>query len=255
MKIGICESGEKLCMIERGAADYAELGLSQIYKMSDSEIRETKKKLADRGLVPETSNSFFGNMRMCGEVYDAKKISEYSKKALYKAAQFGIHTSVLGNGSARRIPEGANREECMRQIEETFYTAGSAAAEFGTVIVIEPLNSNETNVITTVAEGAKLCRKLNHPNVKLLADIFHMSVEDESFDSIIKNADIIKHIHIAAPKTRNFPSEAETEYYNKLKDALKKANYDLRISIEGGYSEDFLPGANKSLEFLKKIFK
>lgn len=256
MKIGICADVNQIVQLVPGAADYAELNLSGICIMTDNEIKEASDMLTSCGVPAEASNCFFpGDIKLCGKAFDRSKIEDYCKRALYNAARLGIHTCVLGSGKARNIEDDENLEDCLQQIEEAIYITGEAAKEFNTTVVLEPLNKKETNVINTVAQGAELCRKLNHPNVMLLADIYHVALENESFEDIEKNGDILKHVHIARPDSRLYPAENDGFDYLTVKNALNKANYDLRISIEGASSGEFTQIAEKSLNFLKNIFK
>lgn len=255
MKIGICAAANQIVQLPPCTADYAEFNLSQVYAMTSSEIQQTIDMLASCGVPAEASNCFFpGNFKLCGETFHKLKIADYCKQALYKAAELGIHTCVLGSGAARNIDDGENSDDCFKQIEEVIYIAGEAAKEFDTTIVLEPLNRTETNVINTVAQGAALCRRLNHPNVMLLADIYHVESEHESLEEILKNGDILKHVHIARPDGRLFPMENDGFDYLSVKNILKKANYNLRISIEGTSSGEFAQSAENSLSFLKRIF-
>ena len=255
MKIGICAGAKQIIQLKKGTADYAELNLSQVYAMSDGEIKETLDMLESAGVPAEASNCFFpGDIKLCGKAYDRKTVAEYCKKALYNGAQLGIHTCVLGSGKARNIEEGENQDDCIKQIEEAIYIAGEAAKEYDTTIVIEPLNKKETNVINTVAEGAALCRKISHPNVMLLADIYHVGLENEPLEIISENGDILKHVHIARPEGRLYPLENDGFDYALVKKAVDKASYNLRISIEGACPGEFAQSAEESLLFLKSIF-
>ena len=90
----------------------------------------------------------------------------------------------------------------------------------------------------------------------LLADLFHVALENEPLSVISDNGDILRHMHIARPEGRLFPKEGDGYDYTKVKEACDKAGYDLRISIEGRYEgDDFKKSAEESLSFLKKIFK
>lgn len=256
MKIGICAGAKEIVQLKQGTADYVEMCLTQIYSMTNSEIKETIDILETAGVPAEASNGFFpGNIKICGKAYKKQQVAEYCKKALYNGAQLGIHTCVLGSGKARNVDDGENRSECLKQLEEAIFIAGEAAKEFDTTVVIETLNKNETNLINTVAEGAAMCRKINHTNVMLHADIYHIAQEKEPFDVIWENSDIIKHIHISHPESRLYPLEHDGFDYTLVKNAIDKAGYDLRISIEGIRPEKFVKGAEDSLLFLKSIFK
>lgn len=256
MKIGICTDAAHIAQLQEGAADYVELNLTSIKNMSEAEFQEMEKILADKGVKAEATNCFFpGDVKLCGRRLDMVKVTVHTQRALERAAFLGIHTCVLGSGAARMIDEGENVKRCSSQLVEVFGRVGDIAKQYGTTVVIEPLNKGETNTINSVSEAVKIVRKLNHGNILLLADLFHVALENEPLSVIPDNGDILRHMHIARPEGRLFPKEGDGYDYLKVKEAVDKAGYDLRISIEGRYEgDDFKKSAEESLAFLKKIF-
>ncbi len=255
MKIGICIPKERILLLTPGAADYAELRLTEIQAMTAEDIRETKKDLSSVGLGAETANGFFpSDVRMCGKYYDKKALTEYCKRGISNAAELDIHTIVLGSSAARNIDEGEDPVTCMKQIEESFLISAEVASEYNTTIVLEHLNRRECNTLNTAKEGAELVRRIAHPNLQLLVDFFHFSYEKEPYSVFYDNKDIIKHMHIAHPVTRFTPAEGDGFNYYELKGVLDDINYGGRMSIEAIYKEDFAQDAKESLGFVKKVF-
>ena len=255
MKIGICATAQQIIQLKEGTADYAELNLSQLYSMTDQQRQETQCMLSAAGINAEASNCFFpSGMKLCGTGYHKATVMEYCKKALYYGAQLGIHTFVFGSGKARNIEPDESVHDCIKQIEEVICFAAEIAKEFDSIIVLEPLNKKETNVINTVAQGAAWCHKLHHPNIMLLADLYHVATEHEPFDNIVKNGDLLRHVHIARPEGRLFPEKNDGFDYLTVRKTLDAAGYDLRISIEGASPGEFVQSAEESLLFLKSIF-
>jgi len=121
-------------------------------------------------------------------------------------------------------------------------------------IVIEPLYTPETNMINTIKEGGDIVRKIDHPNVKLLCDIFHYAYEKEDIDVLYENKDILKHFHIANPNGRVYPTENDEFDYKRVAKAMKDIGYDLSISIEGRAINNLNEDLPKSITYLKKIF-
>lgn len=254
MRIGICASAEDAVLL-KDLADYAELNLTKLANMSEEEFESTKKLLRENGVSAEVANTFFpGDMKLCGSEVNIDAIKKYTEKALERATELGIYTCVLGSGGARRIPDNMDFEQGMKQLDEVLGIIGECASKYGVTVAIEPLNKGETNCINSVSEGAAMIKRINHPNIKLLADIYHMGVENESMDAIAENKDSLCHVHIATPNGRAFPLKEEEYDYGAVKKALKDANYDLRISIEVRPTVDFVETAKKSITFLKKIF-
>ena len=255
MRFGICTNLQQATELKQGVADYIELNLSHIYAMTEEEIKNALNIMSSFNLSVETTNCFFPReVKLCGKDYDIKKVAEYTKRALFNASILGIDTCVLGSGGARNIDEGENKAQCIKQIEEAIYTSAEIAKGFGITIAIEPLNKNECNMINTLSEGAEWCKKLSHPNVMLLADIYHMSIENETYEHICKYGNVIKHIHISRPESKFFPNKNDGFDYSILKNIIDRANYNSRISIEARCDDNFAKTASESLEFLKSIF-
>ncbi len=256
MKIGICTDVQQIITLKDGAADYVELNLTSLATMPEEEYKDAKALLVSKGIAAEATNCFFpGDMKLCGSRMDLRVITEYSKNALNRAAGMGIHTCVLGSGGARKIEEGENVADCQKQLDEVFYAIGECAKEYDTTVVIEPLNKKETNVINTVSEGAAMVKRVNHPNILLLADIYHVELEKEPLSVISENGSILRHVHIANPEGRLFPKAGDAYDFEAVKNALQDAGYNLRISIEGAPFGEWKESAEESLAFLKSIFQ
>ncbi|MDP4133378.1 MAG: sugar phosphate isomerase/epimerase [Bacillota bacterium] len=255
MKIGVATDMGLIKALGGGVVDYAELNLTSISGYTDEQIENCISISENTGVTMEAAACFFPpTIKLCGSSYSLDVISEYSKNALCKAAKLGIHTCVLGSGGARKIEEGADFDSCKSQFDEAVNAVGDIAKEFGTTIVIEPLNKGETNLINTVKEGAELCRRLNHPNVKLLADFYHVALENEPYTNISENGDLLRHVHIAYPEGRLSPMPEDNFDYAAVKRALKDAEYNLRVSIESRIKTDFYEEVKKSATFLKELF-
>jgi len=256
MKIGICTSAQNALLLSNDAADYIEMNITSIAQMSDGEFESTKKLIAENNISVQAANCFFpGDIRLCGSEMDIERIASYAEHALKRVSELGIEICVIGSGKARNADKNEVFETCYSEFIRVCCIIGDIAKKYGIIVVIEPLNKNETNMINTVAEGAKLVRSLNHPNVRLLADIYHMALEEENLEAIYDNRDIIAHMHIANPDKRVFPDEFDSFDYEAVAEIIRKSAYNKRLSIEAGGKSDFKSDAGKSLVFLKRIFK
>ncbi|MBQ1947819.1 MAG: sugar phosphate isomerase/epimerase [Clostridia bacterium] len=254
MKIGICASPQEAkCVC--GMADYIEMNLSYLASLSEEEVKEIKADMDACGItVSATNNLFPGDMRLCGKDVDTDTIFAYIRKAIESAALMGVAFCVFGSGRQRNIPDTEDRMACEKQLTDMIRFMGDCAKPHGITIVLEPLNSAETNVINTAREGAAWVKKIGHPNVMLLVDIFHMVKEKESESVILENIDIIRHMHIAEPEKRLYPRSGDAYDYYALKKLLTEAGYDGGISIEGIPIGEFSESAPESLGFLKSVF-
>ena len=255
MKFGLCSDIRSLKQFDNTVIDYCEMALSGIYGLSDNEINEILEISKKTGIKTTHTNGFFpGDIKLCGNEFDEERIKSYAEVALEKANTLGVKTLVLGSGAARKIPEGVEYSHAVEQFMAGAKIAADICAGYGMTIVIEPLYTPETNMINTVKEGGDVVRRINHPNVKLLCDIFHYAYEKEDVDVLYENKDILKHFHIANPNGRVYPSENDEFDYKRVAKAMKDIGYDLSISIEGRAINNFDEDLPKSIAYLKKIF-
>ncbi len=256
MRIGLCVGVQNFGEFTGSRLDYFEMNLNQLAVISDDEYATALKNFASSPIKAETASCFCPrDIRLCGKDYDEARLTEYAEKALKRAKGLGIDLCVVGSGGSRNVSVDEDFDACTEQFISAMRLCGDIAARYGITLVIEPLNHNETNMINTVAQATELCKKVNHPSVKILADTYHMAVEDEPLENIIKYSDLIKHVHIAEPTERTYPIDTDGYDYGKIVDVLKKARYDGRVTIEAVQKSDFITEAMPSIPFVKDIFK
>lgn len=253
MKLGICSPIERIDRIQELGFDYIELPVTSIAALSDSDFVQVEEKNKKSKIKCEAFNLLFPKeIRLVGDNVDRAAVTRYISAALKRVGILGGEVVVFGSGGARRCPEGWQRDEAWKQLIETCILLGNEAEKYGITIVIEPLNTGETNIINSVSEGLKLAQEVNHPNIRLLADFYHMRLENESMDSIIKSGAFLKHLHIANKTGRAYPLISEEDSYAEFFTALKEINYEGRLSIEGR-TQQFDIDAPVSLKLLRDM--
>ena len=96
---------------------------------------------------------------------------------------------------------------------------------------IEPLNRYETDFINTVDEGLHLCSLINHSNVGLLLDVYHMNIEEKNICSSIKRAkNKLFHFHVAE-NDRGIPGSGTLDF-DSIFETLKEINYSGYVTLE-----------------------
>src|SRR5205814_2633380 len=108
---------------------------------------------------------------------------------------------------------------------------GEQAARFGVPLMFEPLNRYETNLVNTVEDGVKLLASLSACNVKLLADLFHMNIEEANPPAAIRaGTGHIGHLHLADSNRR--PAGVGHTDFGPIAAALREIGYDGYVSAE-----------------------
>lgn len=102
---------------------------------------------------------------------------------------------IIGSMQGRAEP-GMEQATVISHLCETLNELGAIGRKHGVLLLIEPLNRYETNVFNRLDQGVELIRSLATDNVKLLADLFHMNIEEKSICGALQGAaDYIGHIH------------------------------------------------------------
>ncbi|HHV85067.1 MAG TPA: sugar phosphate isomerase/epimerase [Petrimonas sp.] len=250
--IGICTNlanGEK--MRQYGYA-YVEEGVSRflVPTKPEEEFEVLLNEAANSPLPVKACNSFIpGNLKSVGDEAVHQKILEFAETAFRRAQRAGVEIIVFGSGGSRSIPEGFSREKARAQFIKLGKEMAQIAQKYNVTIVLEPLNTTECNFINSVSEGGEIVKEINHPNFMLLADLYHMKMDDESPESIVKYGKLIKHVHIAEKEDRAVPgtyNEDFRPYFN----ALKKTGYKGKISIEARW-KDFNTQIPVAIETIK----
>ncbi|HBP37639.1 MAG TPA: sugar phosphate isomerase/epimerase [Clostridiales bacterium] len=238
--------------------DYAELPLAQMMQLSDREFQCLAEKVAQSGIKCEACNNFFPRtMRLTGDDIDMALICAYTEKALARAASLGAEIAVFGSGAARSVPEGFAQATAWQQLVQLLRAMDPIAAKHRITLVIEPLRTEESNIINTFRDGCRLAGEAGCAQVKVLVDFYHLCAVHEPAAHVREfGRDYLRHVHFAQPGSRIFPADvSESEYdYGEFADALRSFGYDGRVSCEA-LTKDFDRAAPVALAFFRKVFQ
>lgn len=235
--------------------DYVEMSVGTALSLDEDDLSLLKNDVKNGLLSFYSTNGFIAeDINVVGENISYDRIEEYAERVFSEIAPLGVKRSVFGSGGKRRIPEGFSTEKANEQFFNSVKTVGKIASEYGILLCVEPLNKDETNMINTVSEGFKLVKEINMPNVGLVADLFHMSRENEPIEILSTARDYIFHFHAAEPGDRKYPGAHGNEYLLKAAEIMKNIGYDGGITAEAGFT-DFKKDCPACREFMEKIYK
>lgn len=241
MKFGVCTKLERIDVVKNGGFEYIELKLSDVASMSEEELSNTCKILDKNEMWSKTYNVFCTKDLNLSYAADEHEISAYAKRAFANAQRLGGEIAVVGSGKARNIPAEYSFADGREKFKRVLSLIADIAADHNIKIALEPLNTNETNLINTLSDASKLCEEIDKPNLGFLADLFHMYRSDENVSEILKYKDQIIHAHIAKrDETRGAPGITDRpEDLIKMHDALTKIGYNGILSLEASSKNDF----------------
>ncbi len=229
--------------------DFAEATVGTVLELSEYEL----DKAAASKMVLRVCNSFIPPSLPLFSTDDATLL-EYARKAMRRMALFSTEFVILGSGQARSVPPGNSKEDGLSRLASFLRICSSLFSEYGIKVALEPLNSRETNCVNTVREGFSLVKELNLPGIFLLADSYHMFVENEPASSLTCYTDALRHIHISEPD-RKAPGKGEGKYLESFAYELKKSSYDGTISVECVFSPgEWFSECELSYKTVKQLF-
>lgn len=237
--IGICTGPNNANLMAEAGYTYFEGGVQWLLVPEDPDEKFDSifRVVQDAALPARACNSFLpGRLKSVGPEAVHDEILAYAETAFKRAQMLGIETIVFGSGGSRSIPEGFPADSARQQFITLLKRMGPVAGKYDVTVVLEPLNKKEVNFLNSVKEGAGIVEEVDHPNIRLLADIYHMMMEDEGPESILEHGHLIKHLHIAEEEGRAAPGTHNEDFVPYFR-ALKEIGYTGRISIEGRWDD------------------
>ena len=175
----------------------------------------------------------------------------FIKEMISFGANFNAPT-ILGSMQGS-FCEQVDRKTALSHLREALEELGDHAISHGTFFIYEPLNRYETNLFNLFEEACRFCKNLNTNGVKVLADLFHMNIEEEDIAATIKpNADMLGHVHFA-DSNRKPVGYGHTEM-KPICDCLKEIDYSGYVSAEAFAFPDPETAAKQTLQSFRKFF-
>ena len=237
--------------------DFIELPLWALISLNDDEWSDVVKLVRETSLNVYACNLFMpGNIKLTGASVSNSLIEDYLTKVISRVSVLGVEIIVLGSAGARNIEDDTSKETATAQLRDFLIMASEMFEPHGIKIAIESLNKKESNILNSLTEAAYLTQLVNRKNVGLLADLYHMDVENEPVEVIselYKNGADFFHCHIADITTnRGFPLKSKN--FTGFATALKAINYTGGLSIEGS-SQNINEELSKAKTTLDALFK
>ena len=110
--------------------------------------------------------------------------------------------AIIGAMQGRSSPE-VPHFTALGYLADALEDLGETARPFGVPILLEPMNRYETDLINTLEGGTRLIQSIAGANVRLVADLFHMNIEEADSAAAIRSArGWVGHVHLADSNRR-----------------------------------------------------
>lgn len=143
------------------------------------------------------------------------------------------------------VPPDVERERSEAVLAENLNYAAGEMEKVGVAVMVEPINGIDRPgfALQTVAHGVRAIDRVDHPNLAIEADIYHMGrMGEDLLGTFRQYIDRIGHIQIADLPGRGEPGSGELDFAT-LFATIDELGYDGWISAEyhpTGRTEDCL---------------
>lgn len=165
-----------------------------------------------------------------------KNAVNYIKKCIDIAAELGASKVIVVPSSVGRTDLLISEEKEYQYAIEELRIAGNYAAKNEVTLVLEALNRFETCLANNIEDLLYVIEEVDLENVKVMCDVFHMNIEENSIElGILKAGQKLDHVHFA-DSNREAPGKGHIDFKSVMR-RLKEINYDGDIIME------FLPSS------------
>lgn len=160
----------------------------------------------------------------------------YLKKSADFAEKVGAKLIIVVPSPVGRTtkPKELSMDELKENAVRNIRAAADYAWEKGICLALEAINRYETYFANTMRKVYELAEMADHPGVGVMADLFHMSIEEADIpSSLYMVRDRLLHVHIA-DNTREAAGMGHTDFASALR-MLNNIGYQGSLTMEFMY--------------------
>jgi sugar phosphate isomerase/epimerase len=173
----------------------------------------------------------------------------FIKSIIDRAAELGA-PAVLGSMQGR-FGDGVSKEQAIAWLRDGLEVLGEHALKRGQVFLFEALNRYETNLVNRIADVLAILEPLATKNIRILADLFHMNIEETDIGGALKLAgDKLGHLHYVDSNRR--AAGAGHIDFAPILVALRELNYKGYLSTEAIPVPDSMSVAKQAIEAFRQ---
>jgi sugar phosphate isomerase/epimerase len=244
---------EKTANLERYGFDAVELGGRGL----PGRVSEVKSAIRGRPIVVSAICAGYGGCLISPDSDERRKAVSDMRDILSAAGELGSTGLIMvpAFNDQYTIPDlhpyKSKYDLARALLVEQLKPLGEHAAACGTRILMEPLNRYEASFLNRVADAVSICKEVRNPGVCVMADFFHMNIEERnSAEAIRTGGSLLHHIHLA-DNTRLLPGQGEMDFLPGFR-ALQDIGYSDFCSLECGIDGDPEVELPKCVKLLRK---
>ena len=191
-------------------------------------------RLAETGLRVAAVGSGAGLLRHGLTLTDAnpstrERAEDYISRMIDAAASF--NAPVIIGSMQGRAGSPDNLDTARALLASALARLARRAADEGELVLFEPLNRYESDLANTLESASGIIAESGAANLRLLADLFHMNIEEKDSAAALTQAGAsVGHVHFA-DSNRHAAGGGHTDF-GPVFAALKAENYSGYLSAE-----------------------
>ena len=186
-----------------------------------------------------------------GDPATRQKAIDFIRSIIDFAGPFGA-PAILGSMQGR-WGDGTNRDAALGCLSDALEELADHAKQYRVPLLYEPLNRNETNLVNTTADAVAFLDKLATNNVRLLCDLYHMSIEETDIPAALRAVDTkLGHLHFVDSNRR--PAGCGSLDYGPIVATLEQIGYSGYASAEALPWPDSMAAAKQTMAMYRKLF-
>ena len=177
------------------------------------------------------------------------RAGEYIRGIIEIAGDFG-GSAIIGSMQGRSGDR--DKPEVLKWLGDALADLGEYAKRWDQPLFYEPLNRYETNLVNRLEQAAALIETHDAGNAKILADLFHMNIEETDIADSIQNAAAhIGHVHFV--DSNRWPAGYGHTDMGAAFQALRQFGFTGYLAVEAFPLPDQLTAAKKSAEAFSQL--
>lgn len=224
-----------------------------LHELSEAEQTELRRGLEETGLGAGMVAAIWvaesGGSLTDPSPENRRRFVDLLTKHIQLTGQLG---GVVPIGFLRGRQDDRTDDDYYGMLAESLRALAAAAAEAGTVLVLEPINRYEIDTFPTVGSALAFLDQYGLDDVQLLPDAFHMNIEEaDIFEAFRSATGRIGHIH-ASDTNRYAPGTGHLDY-SALFRVLREIGYDGYLAVESPPVPSADECARSAIRHLRKM--
>ena len=180
-----------------------------------------------------------------------QKALDFIRRLLDAAARF--HAPVIIGSMQGKHGDGVSLDQALGWLGEALTLLGQHAKSLGTGVYYEPLNRYESNLMNTAQSATDFLDKLKAPRVQVLADLFHMNIEESNVaEGLLTYGNLLGHVHLV-DNHRQAAGSGQMDY-SEVAAALKSMGFAGHLSAEVFPIPDSHEAARRTMDTYQRWF-